>query len=140
MDATLCICPDCNREYRLRTFACGSIGTRCTHCGCIKTPKNWLSDGVSGYYHPPHYVINSGYETIITPSVFYRPLELRSVDDYNDAKRKEREERERKEKQTGVACPKCGKELEWRGYERDIIWTIREALCKPCGLTIALGV
>lgn len=69
---------------------------------------------------------------------------LENVDDYNHRRRKEKVEREAQAVRTGVACPKCGKELTWwRGvYSLAVVQfppsSTRGAECKPCGLHIEL--
>lgn len=68
--------------------------------------------------------------------------ELETVDEHNTRRRMEREEVQRQARLTGVACPKCGKELEWSSVAMlGMIFPpvcLSEALCKPCGLTINL--
>lgn len=68
---------------------------------------------------------------------------LESVDDYNVRKRLDRIERERKERLTGVACPKCGGELEWKRDHKMplsvmVISHTLPAECKKCSLSVEL--
>ena len=67
---------------------------------------------------------------------------LKTVDEHNAQKRQEREERERKARLTGVACPKCGGELEWVNVYGMIARypppTTSPAHCGPCNLTVEL--
>ena len=70
-------------------------------------------------------------------------MSLKSVDDYNREKREKREEVERKLRLTGVACPKCGKELEWLLGPTSILYTYpppttAKANCRGCTLMIDL--
>lgn len=67
---------------------------------------------------------------------------LKTVDEHNKKVREAREEREWKARLTGVACPKCGKELEWTPttlqYTTFPPPTIHPAECGKCSLTIGL--
>ena len=70
-------------------------------------------------------------------------MTLKSVDDYNREKRQEREYLQRKWCLTGVACPLCGKELEWQTNTMGFVYpmpTIRQSRCGSCSLTIDLEV
>ena len=68
--------------------------------------------------------------------------ELETVDEHDTRRRREKEEVQRRARLTGVACPKCGKELEWTSAAMLGMMfppsCLTEATCKPCGLTIAL--
>lgn len=66
---------------------------------------------------------------------------LETVDEHNARCRFARQERERFQSLTGVACPKCGKELKWLsviGYSCSAATNNRIAECKSCGLTVLL--
>jgi hypothetical protein len=69
---------------------------------------------------------------------------LKSVDEHNTERIKQREELDRKLRLTGVACPNCKLELQWRiGYYDCNIWptpTKRQAFCIQCNLMVQLEV
>ena len=70
-----------------------------------------------------------------------RPRPLRTVDEYNVKARAEREEWVRRKWWTGVACPKCGKELIWSGddwWTNNPNQTTRGSRCLGCQLVIDL--
>lgn len=62
--------------------------------------------------------------------------------EHNEWKRKEREAKERALRMTGVACPKCGTELEWdhQGLRATFGTTalMRTAICPVCALGVPL--
>ena len=69
------------------------------------------------------------------------PPPLKSVDEHNTERRHAREEAERKARMTGVACPKCGKELEWSqpyAFRSLPMTTTSPARCGSCTLTVEL--
>lgn len=72
-------------------------------------------------------------------------MSLKTVDEYNDRVRTERLEMQRKLKMTGVACPKCGQEMEWLYGSPyggpPLQWpipTTSPAHCRHCNLNINL--
>ena len=69
-------------------------------------------------------------------------LMLKSVDYHNQQRRRERKEREEAALKTGVACPKCSKELKWLqcGYIGTVFppATTAQARCSDCGITVDL--
>lgn len=69
---------------------------------------------------------------------------LETVEEHNDRIRKERADMELALQLTGVACPKCGKELEWQNQWPGGSWTwpepkTRAAGCKDCRLSVELA-
>ena len=70
-----------------------------------------------------------------------RPRPLRTVDEHNAKAMAEREEWDKRHRRTGVACPKCSKELTWSscGWRISTLdQTVREASCLSCQLVIDL--
>lgn len=69
---------------------------------------------------------------------------LKTVDEHNAERRAFREYCKKAAKRTGVACSKCGEELEWTGIVE--AWTVgayppittADAFCPKCSLRIEL--
>lgn len=127
-------CGKCSHVFTVYVTVCGSAFPQCPHCG---------SHGPLEWNVPINPVAIAGG---LIPAA--QISLLKSVDEHNAQKRREREERERKAKLTGVACPKCGGELEWdfglhatRAAARQCLFGIdapMPARCGPCNLTVEL--
>lgn len=69
-------------------------------------------------------------------------MSLKSIDDHNRERRFARQEAERRLRLTGVACPKCGGEMEWQETWLSVSSypppTTRQATCAACKVTAQL--